>query len=122
MRTRISCSFGTKLQIFNNPYDLDIKVAQSGSEGGFSFCLTRGPQNKYRVLLTRVDFSDSLQQGAQLVGELLKGIIESVTSASQSGVPDSSEVLTQGTVDRVVADILKTGMASTYQYEVARKV
>lgn len=117
----ISSSYGTKLEIFTNPYDLEITVAQSGTGGRFSLCLSRGPWHRFKVMLTCVDFACSLDEGARSVGELLKVIHESVTKVNPPGMYDNSDALTQSVIEQVVTDILNTGTASTYKYKVAKR-
>lgn len=60
VKIMLSFEIWTAIEIFSNPYDLEISIIHDRNSGQFAICINRGPNNNYKPLFTPEPFTKSL--------------------------------------------------------------
>jgi hypothetical protein len=119
------------LEIFSNPYDLEIWVAEPEGRGrSFAFSITRGPQHLHKVIITTKPFAKTRQEVIDLVVDILESICRVMKDEFKDpySIPsqflnpenhqiDETKVLGPAIIARIKADLEEGHAASTYLYE-----
>jgi len=72
-------TMGTALEIFTNPRDLQVTIAQELNGGGkFGFGIFRGPGHGFKPLLTSAFFAEALEEAVQAVRGVLETTVQVV--------------------------------------------
>ena len=121
----------TALEIFSNPYDLQILTYQpSEASKNWAFSITRGPGHEGKPLLSAQPIFATHEEAVKAI----KGVLGSIRQFAEKelGNPasatslflnperaelDQTKVLTEELIARILTDIKEKNAASTYTYD-----
>jgi hypothetical protein len=120
----MSVSVVTALEIFTNPNDLFIYISQSEENGNYTYCIRRGPQHSFKILLTSGPTKYRMYAIINIEAELLSIynyfmdtpslLLDAILISSQRRNHITSLVLTQTAIDKIIQELKATGEAKTY--------
>jgi len=119
----------TVLEIFSNPFDLEICVGEAKEKNYFAFVILRGPGHNFKLMLEGMKKADKVEEIISWVEKLLKLTVESsIKMFGEKNNPitqifnanneplDKSAILTEKLIEQITKDLKETGTASTYRY------
>jgi len=120
-------SMHTAVEIFTNPYDLEIDIMLVQDNGKFCFSITRGPGHNHKLLVSSRSFSNTRDDVIRVVEGILQDSYVSTTQElrdsgghiSQYLNPhgqeiDQSKVLNSDLITRILDELRRHGRVRTY--------
>lgn len=118
----------TALEIFTNPDDLELSIF--GNKSGWGLMITRGPDHRFKILITQNPVFPNSAQAIQAISNILRSICTSMTQElnnSESFIAkvfnsgglsiDDANVLSGEYRERICRDLASYHVARTYTYK-----
>jgi len=116
----------TALEIFTNPWDLEITIGQKKDGAKFAIGIFRGPGHNFKPILTSQPFAETREDAIRAVEKALQTIHEAVTKEFKNSrslvyqylnpdgnVIDQSKVLNPDLITRILEELRVHEKAST---------
>jgi hypothetical protein len=117
----------TCLEIFTNPNDLEMSVGQDQASGKYAFCIGRGPEHDFKILVSTSPFATTLDEAITSVKETLQAIQQGITRdlEDKNSLPsqfcnprgetiDQLKIFNEDLIEKIVNDLKQNQVASTY--------
>jgi len=116
------------LEIFTNPSDLEIIIGQEKSSGKYAIAIMRGPGHNFKMMLDSEPFAENFEDALKTAREILEIIQQAITKELKDPenlviqilnldkqAIDQSKVLNPDLINRIVDELRKHKIASTYK-------
>lgn len=123
----MSVSMLTALEIFSNPFDLVFVIGERNGKWGFSIC--RGPEHRYKLMLSTDYFADSRQAAIDAIADILTRVCQAGTQEfsdsdsaagaifNPTGLPiDDAESLSGQLREQILEGLKTQGEVHTARY------
>ncbi len=118
----------TALEIFSNPKDIEIQVVKDERSGKYAIVFTRGPGHNFKLMLDSPPVFEKLEVAIGAIKETLEFVQEhgnkelsdknslfAKISNPEGQEVDQSRVLNSDTIARIIEELKKNMVASTYK-------
>jgi hypothetical protein len=118
----------TALEIFTNPNDLEIVIGQEKSSGKYAIAIMRGPGHNFKMMLDSESSIENFEDAFRAVKETLETIQQAMTKElgdpenlvtqflnPDSQVIDQSKTLNPDLINRIMDELRRHKVASTYK-------
>ena len=118
----------TALEIFTNPNDLEIIIGQEKKSGKYAIAIMRGPGHRGKMLIDSEPSIEKFEDALEAVKTILEGIQQFITKEFEdpksfisqflnqdSQAIDQSKALNPDLINRIMDELRKHKIASTYK-------
>ena len=116
----------TAYEIFANPNDLEIFIGQENEQGKWAIVFERGPGHNFKLLLDTAPVFEKPEEAIVAIKNTLEIIVDAVTKEAEDPngfiridkeelIAHPENVLSARLIERIVADLEKDHVASTWK-------
>lgn len=119
----------TVLEIFTNPYDLEISIGRENKDSGkYALFISRGPGHNFKLMLNSIPFAETTEEVVQEIKKILEIVVKAAVKEFQERASvlslylnpdgetiDQSKVLTAELIIRILEELRTRQVASTYK-------
>lgn len=118
----------TAMEIFTNPYDLEVTVGRTDKDSKFSIFMSRGPGHRFKILITSEPFAKKLEDAIKGIEEILGMVVQVMEKEfeNRESIPsqylnpdnqriDRSKILTPELIEQITESLHKNKFARTYE-------